>query len=90
VAVLPYGRSMNIYTIIGLFGVAAYVSGYALLQLDRVKSDDHLYLLLNGLGSALILVSLLDAFNLPSFITQALWLVFTIVGFLRARRNRAR
>jgi hypothetical protein len=81
---------MSIYTIIGLFGVAAYVSAYALLQLDRLKSDDNLYLLLNGLGSALILVSLLDAFNLPSFITQALWLVFTIIGFFRARSVRMR
>jgi hypothetical protein len=74
-----------VYDIIELFGVVVYVSGYALLQLDRLKSSENLYLLLNGLGSALILVSLWNSFNLPSFITQALWLVFTVVGFFRAR-----
>lgn len=76
---------MNLYDIVGLFGVAAYVTGYALLQLDKLRSDDDRYLLLNGAGSALLLVSLLNSFNLPSFITQAPWLLFTIVGFFRAR-----
>ena len=80
---------MTFPDIIGLFGVAAYISAYAMLQLDRVRSTDNLYLLLNGLGSGLILVSLLYSFNLPSFVTQALWLVFTVVGFVRARGKRA-
>jgi hypothetical protein len=26
-------------------------------------------------------------FNLPSFVTQALWLAFTLVGFLGMRRR---
>lgn len=79
---------LNLYDIIGLFGVAAYVSGYGLLQLDRLTSTDDRYLLLNGLGSALILVSLWHSFNLPSFITQALWLVFTVLGYVRAHRAK--
>lgn len=82
---------MSVFDIIGLIGVAAYISAYALLQLDRLKSDDLRYLLLNGIGSGLILVSLFDSFNLPSFVTQTLWLAFTIVGLARVlakRRNR--
>jgi len=74
---------MTLFDVIGLVGVAAYISAYALLQLEKLGSSDTRYLLLNGLGSGLILVSLFDSFNLPSFVTQTLWLVFTIVGFAR-------
>lgn len=76
---------MALPDVIGLLGVAAYISAYALLQLEKLGSSDTRYLVLNGLGSGLILVSLFYSFNLPSFITQALWLVFTVVGFVRAR-----
>lgn len=80
----------TIWDVIGLFGVVAYVSAYAMLQLEKLRGSDNLYLLLNGAGSVLILVSLSHSFNLPSFITQSLWLIFTIVGFLRARRHGGR
>ncbi|SFP79024.1 CBU_0592 family membrane protein [Sphingomonas rubra] len=76
---------MALPDVIGLLGVAAYISAYALLQLEKLGSSDTRYLVLNGLGSGLILVSLFYSFNLPSFITQALWLVFTVVGVVRAR-----
>jgi hypothetical protein len=75
--------------IVGLFGVAAYLTAYALLQLERLDGHDGRYLALNAAGSLLILVSLVYSFNLPSFVTQALWLIFTIIGFLRSRRRRA-
>lgn len=78
---------MTVFDAIGLLGVAAYIGGYAMLQLEWPKSDDTAYLLLNGAGSALILVSLFESFNLPFFVTQELWLIFTIVGFSRKRRS---
>lgn len=74
---------MTLFDAIGLVGVAAYISAYALLQLEKLDSSDTRYLLLNAIGSGLILVSLFDSFNLPSFLTQTLWLLFTIVGFAR-------
>ncbi len=80
---------MTVPDLVGLLGVAAYLAAYALLQLNRLGSHDGLYLLLNALGSALILVSLVYDFNLPSFVTQTAWLVFTAVGFVRARRGPA-
>jgi len=79
---------LSLYDIVGLFGVAAYIGAYALLQVDRLRSDDLRYLALNGVGSGLILVSLLGSFNLPSFVTQTLWLGFTIVGAFRALAKR--
>ena len=80
-------QRMPFSDLVGLIGVAAYVSAYALLQLGRLDSGDGRYLLLNGLGALFLLMSLMGNFNLPSFVTQALWLAFTLVGFLGMRRR---
>ena len=79
---------MTIADIIGLIGVAAYLSAYGLLQMGILKVEDDRYALLNAVGAIAILYSLIFDFNLPSFITQAAWLIFTIVGYLRARSKR--
>lgn len=80
---------MTLPDLVGLLGVGAYLTAYALLQLNRLGSHDPRYLVLNAAGSALILVSLVYDFNLPSFVTQTAWLVFTVVGFVRSRGGRA-
>ena len=79
---------MSIADFIGLIGVAAYLSAYGLLQLGMLKVEDSRYALLNGVGALAILYSLIFDFNLPSFITQAAWLIFTIIGYVRSRSRR--
>jgi hypothetical protein len=79
---------MTTADMIGLIGVTAYLSAYGLLQLGILKVEDDRYALLNAIGAIAILYSLIFDFNLPSFITQAAWLIFTIVGYLRARSKR--
>jgi hypothetical protein len=81
---------MSLPDVIGLAGVAAYLSAYGLLQLGMLKLEDPRYALLNGLGALLILYSLAYDFNLASFVTQAAWLVLTIVGYIRSRARRTR
>jgi hypothetical protein len=80
---------MNLPDVIGLLGVAAYLSAYGLLQLGTLKVEDTRYALLNALGALLILYSLLFDFNLASFITQAAWLVLTAIGYIRSRMKRS-
>ena len=80
---------MSVANLVGLIGVAAYLSAYGLLQLGRLKVEDIRYALLNGIGALAILYSLLFDFNLPSFITQSAWLFFTIIGYARARSKRS-
>jgi hypothetical protein len=82
------GTFMSIADFIGLIGVAAYLSAYGLLQLGILKVEDDRYALLNGIGAIAILYSLIFDFNLPSFITQAAWLIFTIIGYVRSRSRR--
>ncbi len=81
---------MSVADFVGLVGVAAYVSAYGLLQLGRLKVEDGYYALLNGIGALAILYSLIFEFNLPSFITQTAWLIFTVVGYARLRHKGAR
>jgi hypothetical protein len=79
---------MTIADIVGLIGVIAYLSAYGLLQLGILKVEDARYALLNGAGAVAILYSLMFDFNLPSFITQAAWLILTIIGYVRSRFRR--
>ena len=77
---------MTIPDVVGLFGVILYVWAYAGLQLGKLELTDVRYTILNGLGGLAVIFSLVWSFNLAAFVTQVLWLVFTIVGFFRARR----
>ena len=79
---------MTFADVIGLIGVAAYLSAYGLLQMGILRVEDGRYALLNGVGALAILYSLIFDFNLPSFITQMAWLILTIVGFVRSRMKK--
>ncbi len=81
---------MSVPDMIGLVGVAAYLSAYGLLQLGLLKVEDLRYALLNALGALLILYSLAFDFNLASFVTQAAWLVLTVLGYIRSRARQTR
>jgi hypothetical protein len=81
---------MNGPDVIGLIGVAAYLSAYGLVQLGALKVEDNRYALLNALGAILILYSLLFDFNLASFVTQSAWLMLTALGYIRSHIKRSR
>jgi hypothetical protein len=68
---------------VGMVGVLLYVAAYGGLAIGRMSATDARYYVLNGLGSLLMIYSLLYHFNYSSFISQLLWLLFTIVGFVR-------
>lgn len=74
---------MNWYDILGTIGVGVIVVTYFLLQLGRVKSEQLIYSLLNGVGAALILISLYYDFNLPSVVVEVFWLVISVFGIIK-------
>jgi hypothetical protein len=86
---IEWRPSMSMPDIVGLVGVAAYLSAYGLLQMGILKLEDPRYALLNALGALLILYSLAFDFNLASFVTQTAWLVLTIIGYIRSRARRS-
>ena len=71
---------MRWYDILGTLGVAIIILTYILLQIERVRSDQVIYSLLNAIGAALILVSLYFDFNLPSVVVEFFWLVISLFG----------
>ncbi|MEP6704691.1 MAG: hypothetical protein ABJB34_07790 [Acidobacteriota bacterium] len=71
---------MNWYDIVGTLGVAIIILTYAFLQIERVRSDQLIYSLLNAVGAALILVSLYFDFNLPSLVVEFFWLLISLFG----------
>ncbi len=80
---------MSWYDIVGTLGVAIIILTYVLLQIERVRSDQLIYSLLNAIGAALILVSLYFDFNFPSLVVEFFWLLISLFGigkWLRRRR----
>lgn len=68
------------YNILGTAGVAIIVLTYILLQIERVRSDQISYSLLNAVGAALILISLYFEFNFPAFVVEFFWLLISLFG----------
>lgn len=81
--------TFNWYDILGTLGVAIIIVTYVLLQIERVRSDQLSYSLLNAIGASFILLSLYFNFNLPAFFVEFFWLLISLFGigkyFLRRR-----
>ena len=80
---------MSWYDIVGTLGVAIIILTYVMLQIERVRSDQLVYSLLNAIGAALILISLYFDFNLPSVVVEFFWLLISLFGIGKylVRRN---
>ena len=77
---------MTVPDAVGLIGVALYVGAYAGLQTGKLGLADVSYTILNAVGGLAVIFSLFWSFNLAAFVTQVLWLIFTLIGYLRSRR----
>jgi len=77
-------------TFIGLVGVAIVVAAYGLYVAHKLRSDDWRYPALNIVGTVGILISLLYAWNLPSFVAQVVWILLSIVGLVRIAYGKPR
>jgi hypothetical protein len=80
---------MNWYDIVGTLGVAIIILTYVLLQLERIRSTQLIYSLLNAIGASLILVSLYFDYNFPSVVVESFWLLISLFGIGKylLRRN---
>ena len=74
---------MEWHDIIGTAGAAMILVSYFLLQMERLSGTDLAYSVINGLGAALILISLSVDFNLSAFIVEAFWLAISVLGIVR-------
>lgn len=78
--------SLGFTDVVGLVGVAAYVSAHFGVQVLHKPPTGAFAVRLNLLGPACILISLMGAFNLASFLTQCFWLGLTLIGWWRNKQ----
>lgn len=67
----------------GHVGVFSYVGSYAALQLGIIRGNSLTYTFANLLGASLVLVSLINTFNLASAMIQITWIAISIFGLTR-------
>jgi hypothetical protein len=75
---------MNFSATIGICGVLLIMVTYFLLQIERMKSTDLLYSVVNFVGGAMILVSLMYEWNLASFLMEVVWCLISLFGIVKA------
>jgi len=71
--------------VIGNIGVLLMMVAYLLLQLNKL-SNGLLYSVVNALGASLVILSLLNNFNLSAFLMEAFWVLISIIGIYRHLR----
>jgi hypothetical protein len=75
--------------LVGNIGVVILMVTYLLLQLNRLRSDELAYSLLNAVGATLIVLSLLVDFNLSALLMEVFWVLISFVGIYRYFRLKA-
>lgn len=68
------------HDVAGSIGVLFILVAYLMLQLGRMQSNSVLFSAINAVGSALIILSLLQAFNLSAFVIEVCWLLVSLYG----------
>lgn len=71
------------YDLVGSIGVGLIILTYILLQLEKIRSEQLLYSVLNGLGAGLIVFSLLYSFNFSAFVVESLWVLISLFGIAK-------
>lgn len=78
--------------LLGLVGVVMMLGAYAGAQLDRLDPVKTPSLVVNLVGSSLVMLSLTRDFNLSAFLMEAAWALVALFGLIRValRRRRGR
>ena len=68
---------------LGNIGVALIILSYLLLQLEKISSLDISYSIMNLIGASLVIVSLIENFNISALIIEVFWVAISLVGIFR-------
>ncbi len=81
------------YDIVGIFGVGLILIVYAMVQMDKLSVNNIYYSICNALGAFLIIVSLMVDFNLPAFLMEFFWVIFSLFGiykYIKTKKLKAK
>ena len=74
---------MSLFDAAGLVGVALILVAYAAVQAHMMSATRPPALVMNLVGSSLILLSLTKAFNLSAAIVEGAWALIAFLGLIR-------
>jgi hypothetical protein len=75
------------YTVLGILGAACFVAAYFGTLQGWLDPAGWRFPAVNLLGASLVLVSLMDAWNLPSVVLELFWAAISIYGLARNLRR---
>ena len=75
-------------TIVGIIGTLLVLLAFFLLQARKLHGNGPVYQLLNAIGAAAIIVSLVYQFNLASMLLEIAWLLISLYGLAVGIRHR--
>ena len=75
--------SYGLLDLLGNIGVVLLMIAYLMLQLNRLRSDQLAYSLLNLIGASLIVITLLVNFNLSALLMEVFWVLISFIGIYR-------
>lgn len=73
----------GVMDLVGNIGVLMLMVTYLMLQLDKIKSADLSYSVLNAVGASLIVASLVVNFNLSAMLMEVFWVLISFIGIGR-------
>ena len=74
---------MDPFTACGIVGAGCFIVAYFATVQGWLDANGWRFPALNLLGASLVLVSLLDAWNLPSVILECFWGMISVYGLVR-------
>lgn len=69
--------------LVGNIGVVMLMFTYLMLQLEKIKSSNLSYSVLNAVGASLIVASLIVNFNLSAMLMEVFWVLISFIGIGR-------
>lgn len=73
---------------IGLLGTFLYFLSYGLLSAGKIDGNSARYIMMNMIAACCVMVSLVNSWNLPSFVIQFGWIFVSLFGLYRLRRAK--
>jgi len=77
-----------LFNIIGTAGVVLIILAYFMVQIEKIRSDQLSYSVLNLVGAILLLISLFWAWNTPSVIIECCWIAISLYGIFKVIKKR--
>ena len=78
---------ISTHDMIGAIGVVIALIAHLLLQIEKIHSSSLMYSLANLIGGILVIISLMNTWNLSSFIIEVAWCLISIYGIYRYYRR---